>query len=104
MCAATLFSNLLSHARLTSALARRKRHKERQSAAAHQPQALKAGTPPPRPPRDFKRALPSSGAEMQSWLRKQRMSVATLEREANSCGCCVQKRTHVEELRVSVSN
>ncbi len=63
-----------------------KRHKGRQTAAGHQPQALIAVTPPPAPPRGFKRVAPWSGAELQSWLHKQRMCVATLEREANSRG------------------
>jgi hypothetical protein len=78
-----------------------KRHKGRQTAAAHQLQALVSVTRL----RGFKRALPPCGAGLQSRLHKKRKSGATaVERDASSCGCRVHKRTSVVELRIRVRN
>ena len=76
-----------------------KRHKGRQTAAAHQLQALVSVTRH----RGFKRALPLSGDGLHSRLHKRHKSGATaVERGASSCGRDVQKRTSVEELRERV--
>ena len=78
-----------------------KRNKGRQTAAAHQLQALVSATRH----RGFKRALPLSGDGLYSRMHKRRKGGATaVERGASSCGRDVQKRTSVEELRERVRN
>ena len=77
-----------------------KRYKERQTAAAHQREALVASAHP----HGFKRERPRSDIDLQRWPRITRKCHRTVEHEANGCRCGVQKTARVAELRERVRN